>query len=199
MRRRPCLFGKVTGASSPTKASSSSLKGCVTRLAAGSRWEVLRAAIFAGLRRFIPEFHILSALETWAQITLILGCGWKQLSTSKKHWERLTFPDSTWSKEVEHGAYDLEKPPSSLEVDAEDPKQQCGQRGWRTMLDTKISSRSEVQQRCLTHMPSRNWCPYCVRCGGEEMDHRSREAPKRRVCQSTSWTIASQEMKVVRS
>ena len=81
--------------------------------------------------------------------------------------------NGTLEKEVEQGAYDLEKPPSSLEVDAEDPEQQCGQRGLRTTLDPKIPSRSEYQH-CLTHMPSRNWCPYCVQGGGKEMDHRSK-------------------------
>ena len=34
----------------------------------------------------------------------------------------------TQEEEVEQGTYDLEKSPSSLEVDAEDPEQQCGQR-----------------------------------------------------------------------
>ena len=49
----------------------------------------------------------------------------------------------TLEKEVEQGTYDLEKPLSSLEVDAEDPEQQCGQRGLRTTLDPKIPSRSK--------------------------------------------------------
>ena len=77
-------------------------------------------------------------------------------------------------EEFEQGTYDLEKSPSSLEVDAEDPEQQCGQRRLRTMLDPMLPSQSEVQQRCLTHMPYRNWCLHCVRGTGKEMDHRSK-------------------------
>ena len=80
----------------------------------------------------------------------------------------------TQEKEVEQVTYDLEKSLSSLEVDAEDPEQQCGQRRLRTMLDPMLQSQSEVEQHCLTHMPYRNWCPNCVRGRGKEMDHRSK-------------------------
>ena len=54
----------------------------------------------------------------------------------------------TQEKEVEQVTYDLEKSLSSLEVDAEDPEQQCGQRRLRTMLDPMLQSQSEVEQHC---------------------------------------------------
>ena len=63
-----------------------------------------------------------------------------------------------------------------LEVDEEDPEQDCGQRKLRTMLGPKLPSQVEVQQHCLTHMPYRNWCPHCVRGRGKEMDHTSKRA-----------------------
>ena len=84
----------------------------------------------------------------------------------------------TQEEEVEQGTYDLEKSPSSLEVDAEDPEHLCGQRRLRTMLDPMLPSQSEVQQHCLTHAVQK-LVPALreVQKKGEEQErHRRRES-----------------------
>ena len=82
-------------------------------------------------------------------------CGFHLAGVMKEHDLQTVRPrwvcGTQEEEEVEQGTYDLEKSPSSLEVDAKDPEQECGQRRLSTMLDPILPSQSEVQQHCLTH------------------------------------------------
>ena len=42
----------------------------------------------------------------------------------------------------------------------------------RNIGDPRRPSAKEVDERYLTHVPYRNWCPHCVRGRGKDLDHR---------------------------
>ena len=37
----------------------------------------------------------------------------------------------------------------------------------RKLPDPKLPSRQEVEEHCLTHLPYRNWCTFCVQGKGK--------------------------------
>ena len=41
----------------------------------------------------------------------------------------------------------------------------------RKLLDPKLPSRQEVEEHCLTHLPYRNWCTFCVQGKGKASPH----------------------------
>ena len=51
----------------------------------------------------------------------------------------------TQEEVVDRETTDRENAPSSLQVDEEDPEQECGQRKLRTMLDPKLPSQVECR------------------------------------------------------
>ena len=53
-------------------------------------------------------------------------------------------------------------------------EQEYGVRNPRKLLDPKLPSQQEVDEHCLTHLPYRNWCPYCVQGKGKSAPHFKR-------------------------
>ena len=50
-------------------------------------------------------------------------------------------------------------------------EQEYGMRNPRKLLDPKLPSRQEVEEHCLTHLPYRNWCTFCVQGKGKASPH----------------------------
>ena len=50
-------------------------------------------------------------------------------------------------------------------------EQEYGMRNPRKLLDPKLPSRQEVEEHCLTHLPYRNWCTFCVQGKGKATPH----------------------------
>ena len=51
----------------------------------------------------------------------------------------------------------------------------------RNIGDPRLSSRKEVEEHYLTHVPYRNWCPHCVGGRGKDLDHRKAVEEDRRI------------------
>jgi hypothetical protein len=55
---------------------------------------------------------------------------------------------------------------------AETPEQNPGDaRHMRKMNDPCLPTKSEIEEHRLTHLPFRNWCPFCVKGRGVERGH----------------------------
>ena len=50
-------------------------------------------------------------------------------------------------------------------------EQEYGMRNPRKLLDPKLPSRQEAEEHCLTHLPYRNWCAFCVQGKGKSAPH----------------------------
>ena len=68
--------------------------------------------------------------------------------------------------------WDLEVPEEVMEADRE---QEYGIRNPRKLLDPKMPSQKEVDEHCLTHLPYRNWCDFCVQGKGRTAPHFKQE------------------------
>ena len=50
-------------------------------------------------------------------------------------------------------------------------EQEYGVRNPRKLLDPKLPSQEEVEEHCLTHLPYRSWCSFCVQGKGKAAPH----------------------------
>ena len=65
--------------------------------------------------------------------------------------------------------FDVEANPEEV---VEAPREQeYGVRNPREMLDLKLPTQKDVDEHCLTHLPYRNWCQYCVQGKGRVAPH----------------------------
>ena len=72
--------------------------------------------------------------------------------------------------------FPVEVMPAGMEVKV--PRErEFGVRNPRKLLDSKLPSQREVDEHDLTHLPYRNWCPFCVAGKGKLASHfkQSRE------------------------
>ena len=72
--------------------------------------------------------------------------------------------------------FPLEVMPNGMEVRV--PRErEFGVRNPRKLLDPKLPSQKEVDEHDLSHLPYRNWCPFCVAGKGKLASHvqQSRE------------------------
>ena len=67
---------------------------------------------------------------------------------------------------------EVDEVPSSGGIPVKVPREpEFGVRNPRKLLDPKLPTKKEVEDHNLTHMPYRNWCPYCVAGKGKSAPH----------------------------
>jgi len=58
------------------------------------------------------------------------------------------------------------------DLEGEAPEQDPGDsRSMRKMTDPCLPTRAEIEEHRLTHLPFRNWCPFCIKGRGVERGH----------------------------
>ena len=82
-------------------------------------------------------------------------------------------PCGSFNADAIRPLYDVEANPEEV---VEAPREQeYGIRNPRKLLGPKMPSQKEVDEHCLTHLPYRNWCQYCVQGKGRVAPHFKQE------------------------
>ena len=58
------------------------------------------------------------------------------------------------------------------ESESEQREREREERDGKKLIDPRRPTDQEVEDHNRTHIPYRNWCPFCVQARGKDLDHR---------------------------